>query len=130
MRRVVADVAPRYVFAENVSAKAIDEAADDLEAMGYKAKCIELSAQDMGGDHIRSRCWLLAYTDDKGELLRSINAKMEIVQSMAANVWGSDPGVTRISDGMANRMDRLKSTGNGQVPIVAVGALVALAEAM
>ena len=54
MRRVVADVAPRYVFAENVSRVAIDQAADDLEQMGYKTKAIPLSAADLGADHILS----------------------------------------------------------------------------
>ncbi len=34
MLRVVADVAPGYVFAENVARRAIDNAADDLEAVG------------------------------------------------------------------------------------------------
>lgn len=127
MRRIVADVAPRYVFAENVARKAIDAAADDLEQMGYKTRCIELSAKDLGADHVRGRCWLIAYTDDPGELLRAVNAKVEVLPGMAENVWRSDPGVTRVSDGLAHRMDRLKASGNGQVPIVAIGALAALA---
>lgn len=58
MRRVVADVAPRYVFAENVSRIAIDQAADDCESMGYKTRAISLSAKDFGADHIRERYWL------------------------------------------------------------------------
>lgn len=127
MRRVVADVAPRYVFAENVARAAVDAAADDLEQMGYQTRCVELSAKDLGADHVRGRCWLIAYTDDPGELLRAVNAKVEVVPSMAANVWMRDPGVARVSDGLANRMDRLKATGNGQVQIVAIGALAALA---
>lgn len=127
MRRIVADVAPRYVFAENVARAAVDAAADDLEQMGYQTRCVELSAKDLGADHVRRRCWLIAYTDDPGELLRAVNAKVEVVPSMAANVWMRDPGVARVSDGLANRMDRLKATGNGQVPIVAIGALAALA---
>lgn len=94
--------------------------------MGYKTRCIELSAKDLGADHVRGRCWLVAYTDDPSELLRAVNAKVEIVPSMAENVWRSDPGVTRVSDGLAYRMDRLKASGNGQVPIVAIGALAAL----
>lgn len=126
MRRIVADVAPRYVFAENVARTAVDAAADDLEQMGYQTRCVELSAKDLGADHVRGRCWLIAYTDDPGELLRAVNAKVEVVPSMAANVWMRDPGVARVSDGLANRMDRLKATGNGQVPIVAIGALAAL----
>lgn len=126
MRRIVADVAPRYVFAENVSRKAIDAAADDLEAMGYETRCIELSAKDMGGDHVRARCWLLAYADDPRELLRDFNAEMAGVQSFFPSVWESDPGISGVADGLAHRMDRIAATGNGQVPAVAVGALLAL----
>ena len=61
MRRIVADVAPRYIFAENVSRVAIDQAGNDCESMGYKTKAISFSAKDMGADHIRERFWLLAY---------------------------------------------------------------------
>lgn len=127
MRRIVADVAPRYVFAENTSYKAIDAAADDLEQMGYEAKAIQLSAKDLGADHIRPRSWLLAYADDPRKLLRRFNAETSFVQSMAHGVWGSDPECSGVSDGLAPRMERLKGTGNGQVPIVAASALFILA---
>lgn len=129
MRRVVADVAPRYVFAENVSQDAINAAADDLEQMGYKTKAIALSAADLGADHVRPRHWLLAYTHDQGELLRTIHAKVAILSGLGAGIWESNPRDARISDGLAHRVDRFRATGNGQVPIVAAAALVALAQA-
>lgn len=122
MRRVVADVAPRYVFAENVSRVAIDQAADDLEQMGYKTKAIPLSAADLGADHVRERYWLLAYTDNESKLLRRFHAEVGFLQSMETSVWSSDPRDSRISDGMAYRMERYKATGNGQVPAVAATA--------
>jgi DNA (cytosine-5)-methyltransferase 1 len=122
MRRIVADVAPRYVFAENVSRVAIDQAADDLESMGYKTKALELSAKDMGADHIRSRCWLFAYTDNDGELLRAFNAKTRWMPELGQSVWKDYPESLRMDDGMANRMERLKAIGNGQVPLCAATA--------
>jgi DNA (cytosine-5)-methyltransferase 1 len=122
MRRIVADVAPRYVFAENVSRKAIDQAADDLESMGYKTKAIELSASDLGADHIRNRCWLLAYANNKSQFHSSINAKTRWMQGMGSSIWEDYPESLRMDDGMAYRMDRLKAVGNGQVPIVAATA--------
>ncbi len=130
MRRIVADVAPRYVFAENVSKKAIDAACDDLESMGYKTKAISLSAKDLGADHVRERFWLLAYTDDDGEFLRSVNAKARWLPKLANGVWEGDARGTRVPDGMAYRMDRLKATGNGQVPIVAATAWMILSESV
>jgi DNA (cytosine-5)-methyltransferase 1 len=122
MRRVVADVAPRYVFAENVSKKAIDHAADDLESMGYKTKAISLAASDLGADHVRERYWLLAHSDDEGKLLRGLNAEVAIREGISSSVWQTKPDESRMDDGLAYRMDRFKATGNGQVPAVATTA--------
>lgn len=126
MRRIVADVAPRYVFAENVAPAAIDAACDDLDAMGYETRAITLGAADMGGDHLRHRSWLLAYADDKGELLRTLDAEMVLRAGVPHSVWAGDPRSARMADGVADRMERNRATGNGQVPLVAVGALLAL----
>ena len=126
MRRVVADVAPRYVFAENTSAKAIDAACDDLEAMGYETRAITLSAKDLGADHVRERSWLLAYADDKSELLCGLDAEMAVQSEFQNSVWKTYPDESRVADGVADRMERFKGTGNGQVPIVAISALICL----
>lgn len=126
MRRVVADVSPRYVFAENVERRAINRAADDLESMGYKTKAVSLSAKDLGGDHLRERHWLLAYTDDPRELLRGLNAETFILQGMENGFWQGSPEISGMDDGLAYRVDRLKATGNGQVPFVAIAALYVL----
>ena len=124
MRRIISDAAPRFVYAENVSPKAINAAADDLESMGYKTKALSLSAQDMGADHVRKRHWLLAYTHDPRELLCGLDAKMAFVQGIQSGVWQSYSGESGVADGVASRMDRIKATGNGQVPIVAASALI------
>jgi DNA (cytosine-5)-methyltransferase 1 len=122
MRRIVADVSPRYIFAENVSRVAIDQAANDCESMGYKTKAIALSAKDMGADHIRERFWLLAYADNNGELPCEVNAETRWMPSLDSGVWEDYPEPLRVADGMANRVDRLKAIGNGQVPICAATA--------
>jgi DNA (cytosine-5)-methyltransferase 1 len=128
MRRIVADVAPRYVFAENVQRRAIDRAADELEEMGYEARAISLGAEDLGADHVRERHWLLAHADDESELLRSFNAEMAIRQSMEHRVWSANPRSTGMANGLANRVDRYNATGNGQVPIVAATAFAYLSQ--
>jgi len=86
MRRIVADAAPRYVFAENVARRAIDAAADDLEAMGYEVRCTAVAARDVGADHIRQRYWLLAYADDRRELLRAFKSVFGEA-SPSAHLW-------------------------------------------
>ena len=122
MRRVVADVAPRYVFAENVARKAIDAAADDLQQMGYAVRCVALSAADLGADHIRQRYWLLAHADAHGKLRLQVDAEVAELPRIRPGVWQAEPDESRVADGMADRMDRLEATGNGQVPIVAATA--------
>jgi len=122
MRRIVADVAPRYVFAENVSRIAIDQAANDCEQMGYKTKALALSAKDLGADHIRERYWLLAYSDHDGKLLQSVNAEASELQELGKSFWGNYPESLRMVNGLDCRMDRLKAIGNGQVPLCAATA--------
>ena len=122
MRRIIAEVEPPFVFAENVSHPAIDTAADELESMGYATKAVALSAADLGADHIRERYWLLAYTDNQSQLLREINAEMGVRSCLCHSVWETEPWGAGVVDGMAGRMERYKATGNGQVPIVAATA--------
>lgn len=129
MRRVVADVAPRYVFAENVQARAIDQAADDLEQMGYQTRALALSAADLGGDHIRPRYWLLAYADSDGELCSPLNAEAPLRSRICPGVWQAEPDQSRMADGLDSGVDALRATGDGQIPIVAATAWRLLAAA-
>ncbi len=129
MYRVVQEVEPHYVFAENVSREAIESAAYDLCAMGYKADMLPLSAADLGADHVRERYWLLAYANDKIQLRGYINAEVAQRESVCAGFWETGPNRSRMVDGVAGRMERYKATGNGQVPIVAAAALWSLANA-
>jgi len=129
MLRIVQEVEPRYVFAENVSAAAIEKAAYDLAEMGYQADMLALSAADVGADHIRERYWLLAYADDKSELRGCLNAEMAERESVCEGVWTTAPNGSRMVNGVAGRMERYRATGNGQVPLVAAAALWSLANA-
>lgn len=128
MRRVVADVAPRYVFAENVARKAIDRAADELEEMGYCCRAIKLGANQLGADHPRARYWLCAYADSDSKLSLPLHAEVEELQKFRPRIWEAYPDESRISDGVADRMERIAATGNGQVPVVAATAWRILAE--
>lgn len=121
------EVEPRYVFAENVSTRAIEQAAHDLAEMGYQADMLPLSAADLGADHIRERYWLLAYADDKSELHRCFHAKVAECKSVCESIWKTKPDDSRLDDGLAGRMERYTATGNGQVPAVAAAALWSLA---
>ena len=122
MRYAIEIIQPKFVFAENVNRIPIEKASKDLRAMGYKTKAVTISAKDVGADHIRSRCWLFAYSYNEGELLCRLNAEMGSVPEIQSSFWESSPGDRRIPYGVAGRVDRFKSIGNGQVPIVAATA--------
>lgn len=126
MLRVVREVEPSSVFAENVSRKAILQASKDLKEIGYKCEYLKLSAKDVGADHERERFWLLAYTDNYCKLCSTEYAETLKLQELCNSVWETYPSEFRVSDGVALRMDRLKALGNGQVPLVAASAWLML----
>jgi DNA (cytosine-5)-methyltransferase 1 len=116
MLRVIGEVSPRYVMAENVSEDAIIEAQADLASCGYKTIRIPISAADLGADHNRRRWWLVADSDNESELVCSIDAEMAKLKECCKGIWQAKPREPRVSNGMANRMDRFRAIGNGQVP--------------
>lgn len=66
MARIVEEVRPRYVFAENVQLAAFEEPWRDLRGLGYRvppALCV--AAADVGAPHLRKRWWMLAYADSQ-----------------------------------------------------------------
>ncbi len=126
MRRVIREVRPHLVFAENVSEKAILQAQNDLLQDGYNSKYLKLSAKDLGADHERDRFWLLAYTDYYSQLRSTKYAEAQELPKLRNGVWETFSGELRVSNGVAFRMDRLKALGNGQVPLVAAEAFVRL----
>lgn len=74
MARIIEEVRPRYVFAENVAISALEEPWRDLRRMGYRVPpALCLSAADVGAPHLRKRWWLLASlpnTDESGRTRR------------------------------------------------------------
>ena len=67
MARIVEEVRPTYVFAENVSLAALQEPWRDLRGLGYRvppALCV--AASDVGAPHLRKRWWMLGADTDSG----------------------------------------------------------------
>jgi DNA (cytosine-5)-methyltransferase 1 len=115
MLRIVREVSPRFVFAENVQKKPIEQASKDLNTLGYKTKAIQLSA----ADHSRKRYWLLAHPDLCSEFLSTLDAEAPRMSELRCDVWKTGTDKFRMADGVADRVDRLRAVGNGQVPAVA-----------
>jgi DNA (cytosine-5)-methyltransferase 1 len=127
MFRIIKEVSPKFVFAENVKLSPIARAADDCEALGYKTKIAALSAEDLGADHTRERYWLLAYANLHRELHGTQHAETQVLPTFSPSIWKSKESMgCGVDDGMANGMDRLHAAGNGQVPAVAAAAWAVL----
>ena len=61
MARIIGEVRPAYVFAENVSLAAFEEPWRDLRGMGYRVPpALCLGASHLGAPHRRLRWWMLA----------------------------------------------------------------------
>lgn len=119
MFRVIREVKPKAVFAENVDESAIVTAGLDLWEEGYDFNYCSLSAKDLGADHKRERFWLFAHSDMHSEFRGEVNAEAQMLPELCRGVWTTDPTKFRVANGLAGRRNRLVGGGNGQVPIVA-----------
>lgn len=135
MARIVGEVRPRFVFVENSPAlvgRGLARVLADLAALGYDARWGVVSARDAGAPHLRERLWIVADNDRNGgsglvspvdlgipgqwrtcgkEGLRAASRN-----PFAPNAGWPQPLLRRGDDGLANRMDRTRCIGNGQVP--------------
>ncbi len=142
MARIVSEVRPKYVFVENspmLTSRGLGRVLGDLAEMGFDAEWGVLGAGDFKGRHRRDRIWIIANSRSNGldESVKSNNVlpKRTIYshqQNVGKSVWNEAERCISIDDwksyateffgmddGMANRLDRLKAIGNGQVSIVA-----------
>jgi len=142
MLRIVSEIQPQFVFAENsplLISRGLALVLCDLAEMGYDARWGVLGASDFGGWHHRKRCWILAYPTKGGR--PRLSAKeidrcgwnirrlpSQILQSKwngrkSGFYWQSEPRVGRVVNGVAAGVDkRLARIGNGQIPLVAAAA--------
>lgn len=124
MHRIVREVEPRYVFAENVQRRPIEQAAFDLACDGYEVRIAEIPAAILGAPHLRRRWWLAANADSQSESRCEVDEEVaSLCELPGLATWSED--ISRdlgMVHGLANRMDRLHALGNGQVAAVAAVA--------
>ena len=188
--RLIGEMRPRFVFAENsplLRTRGLGVVLEDLAALGYNARWGIIGAGAVSAPHKRDRMWVLAYTSQQG--LEGFNGNSSTEQSEESWIghagakscngfWHTDPAeilytegegrgtlrdgekaeggvsginaqhtsergvpaqngecktkplVGRVVDGVANRVDRLKAIGNGQVPQCAAVAFNILSEGL
>jgi len=124
MLRIVSEVSPVAVFAENVAREPIERAANDLRAAGYRCRGVRLAAASVGAGHIRERWWLRG--DSDGDSKSRLPVDDEVARGSEAHGldWWADDSTAGLGvpHGVAHRVDRLRAAGNGQVPAVASAA--------
>lgn len=131
--RIIGEVRPPIAWLENVpglvngSHGYFGEVLGDLAALGYDAVWCVLAARDVGAPHQRQRLFVLAIdAHADGERLerlrRSERGAEKHALSGLARWWEAEPAVGRVVDGGADRVDRLRALGNGQVPAQVVAA--------
>lgn len=130
MARIIGEVRPRFAFVENsplLVSRGLALVVSDLAEMGYDAKWCIVSASDTGAPHQRERCWVVADSGKKGLSVsreKPYGENWEQVRGLPASSgrWPAEPGMGRVANGLAYRVDRIKALGNGQVPRVAATA--------
>jgi len=131
MARIIGEVRPKHVFVENAPAiivRGVEHVLGSLAALGYDARWGVLGASDLGAPHRRERFWLVANAHG---VSKSMDRSPEFVSAVAERsrlAWWCQPGIQRVADGVADRVDRIKCTGNGQVPIVAAVSFAMLSD--
>lgn len=94
MRRVVGEVRPAWVVAENVAghiSMGLDQVLADLEADGYAGRAIVVPAAAVDAPHIRQRVWIVARDRDRDrEPACAVDAEMEGMPSHVGDTNGAD----------------------------------------
>jgi len=133
--RIIGEVGPRFVFVENspmLTSRGLGTVLGDLSSMGFDAEWGVLGSDDIGADHCRERCWIVAYAMSRfqkmGRDFPGGRRKPEQVTWNAHRQAVCKPGFLGKPDGMADRMDRNRTIGNGQDPRVAAAAWRLLSE--
>ena len=119
---VIRAVRPKIAFLENVPGllnhKYIQRIFGDLAEVGYNSRWCCLSSAELGAEHVRDRIWIFAYSNSSQLEGGRISSRVfEKYSHVSDTRWGKDkPGVDRASNGVADRVERLKAIGNGQSP--------------
>ena len=112
--RIVREVLPRFVIAENVNQATWAKVCFDLHRLGYHTTTHDIHIPFRR--HKRRRTYLVADTHSHGESRRAVDAEMAELCRDAGGFWPAIPESVGMDDGISSRMDRLRALGNAVVP--------------
>ena len=133
-------IRPPFLLLENVPGLLVSgyygTILGNLDTAGYDTRWMCLSAKDCGAPHRRERLWIYGSNTNSVRWERQRNSSRMAwdrseFEGLVQNTLRSELSTrTRsgISDGISNRVDRLRATGNGQVPAVVAKAWELLSE--
>lgn len=146
MLRIVSEIRPPFVFAENsphLRTRGLGRIVQRMAGMGYVCRWCVLGDCHAGGATLGARLWLVAKAYNQEERTRPkypqkafrVDPKIDRVTlriQQRRRSWENGQAKTiirdgdrraarcpRASDGLAHRMDRIRTTGNGQVASLA-----------
>lgn len=133
--RIISEVRPRIVLVENspnLRKLGLDRVLADFAEMGFDAEWGCLGGREVGASHKRERIWILASNSDyaglQGSQFGSKNGSFTLDNLASLEIWPrnenelSTPRLLGTGNGMADRVERTKAIGNGQIPVVAAAA--------
>lgn len=144
MARIISEVRPSFVFVENspmLTLRGLGTVLGDLAKMGFDAEWGVVGGNHIGAATKRERIWIMAYANAQSERFKlhdengikvewdCTTGQFELccsesgISSGATHPgWATEPDVGRVAHGVADRVDRLRAAGNGQIPGVAAAA--------
>ena len=141
--RLVSETNPKFIFLENVPTirtRGLNSVVQTFTELGYDCRWTIVSAAEVGACHIRKRWFILAHANglnlrqQSGGGERSHGAKAtrvirnksekridttELAEPCRYGRWTTKPSICRGTNGVQNRMDRIKCLGNSVVPLQA-----------
>jgi DNA (cytosine-5)-methyltransferase 1 len=131
--RLIERVRPRYAIVENVPellVRGMGQLLGDLAAIGYDAEWEGIPAAAFGAPHLRARQWILSYPSSFGDRLAQGSVLARWPSFIDRSWWASEPGISRVDDGIPDRVDRCAATGNAVIPAIvkAIGHCILAAE--
>ncbi len=98
MLRIIGEVRPRYVWAENsphLRTKGLATILAGLAGLGYDTRWCVLGARHFGAPHRRDRMWILANADHDGERALALDAEVAGAPPSAGIPWPVPPDADR-----------------------------------
>lgn len=130
MHRLIKEIKPKYVIAENVAAlrsRGLDEVLRSLASIGYDSEWHCIPASAVGLFHRRDRIWIVAHTggvrlqgikkpNDITRRWKEHEKQLERLLEISGGVAIPTRSGSGVHDGISSRVDRLKQLGNAVVP--------------